>query len=132
MSDYTHRNLKADVADSAVEFGLAPDLEAHFGARDLNLENSGVSYQRLAPNYRGGFGHRHKQQEELYVVIGGGGRIKLGDDVVELKRLDAVRIPAGTMRALEAGPEGIELIAYGAPATGPGDAEVEQDWWPRT
>jgi mannose-6-phosphate isomerase-like protein (cupin superfamily) len=129
MSDYTHRNLKDDVADSAVEFGLAPDLEAHFASKDLALENSGVSYQRYAPDFRGAFGHRHKQQEELYVVIGGSGRIKLGDDVVELRRLDAVRIPKETMRNLEAGPDGLELIAYGAPATGPGDAEVEQGWW---
>jgi mannose-6-phosphate isomerase-like protein (cupin superfamily) len=129
MSDYTHRNLKDDVADSAVEFGLSPDLEAHFAAKDLELENSGVSYQRVAPNVRGGFGHRHKQQEELYVVVGGSGRIKLGDEVVELKRLDAVRIPKETMRNLEAGPDGLELIAFGAPATGPGDAEVEQGWW---
>jgi mannose-6-phosphate isomerase-like protein (cupin superfamily) len=129
MSDYTHRNLKDDVKDSAVEFGLSPDLEAHFGSNELNLENAGVSYQRYAPDFRGAFGHKHKQQEELYVVIGGAGRLKLGDDVIDVKRLDAVRIPAATMRAVEAGSDGLELLCYGAPATGPGDAELEQGWW---
>jgi len=33
------------------------------------------------------------------------------------------------MRAFEAGPDGLELLAYGAPATGPGDAELAQGWW---
>src|SRR4051812_35374538 len=129
MSDYTHANLKQDVSDSAVEGGLSPDLEARFAAKTLGLQNSGVSYQRLAPNARGSFGHRHKTQEELYVVVGGGGRVKLADDVVELRQWDAVRVPAETMRAFEAGPAGLELLAYGAPATGPGDADVVQGWW---
>ena len=129
MSDYTHANLKQDVPDSAVEGDLSPDLEARFAAKALGLQNSGLSYQRLAPNVRGSFGHRHKRQEELYVIVGGGGRIKVGDDVVELRQWDAVRVPAETMRAFEAGPDGLELLAYGAPATGPGDAELAQGWW---
>jgi mannose-6-phosphate isomerase-like protein (cupin superfamily) len=153
MSDYTHLNLRDDVEDSAVSFGLAPDLEAHFASKPLGLEQSGISFQRLAPNHRGSFGHRHKTQEEVYVVVGGSGRIKVGDDVLDLRPLevyvvvggsgrikvgddvldlrplDAVRVPAATTRAFEAGPDGLELLAYGAPATGPGDAEVEQGWW---
>jgi mannose-6-phosphate isomerase-like protein (cupin superfamily) len=129
MSDYTHLNLRDDVEDAAVSFGLAPDLEAHFAAKPLGLEQSGISFQRLAPNYRGAFGHHHKTQEEVYVVVGGSGRIKVGDEVRELRPLDAVRVPAATTRAFEAGPDGLELLAYGAPATGPGDAELEQGWW---
>ena len=82
MSDYTHKNLKDDVADSAERFGLSPDMEAHFAARDLELENAGVSYQRLAPNFRHPFGHHHATQEELYVIVGGSGRLKLNDDVI--------------------------------------------------
>ena len=129
MSDYTHLNLRDDVEDSAVAFGLAPDLEAHFASKALGLEQSGISFQRLAPNHRGAFGHHHKTQEEVYVVVGGSGKIKVGDDVRELRPLDAVRVPAATTRGFEAGPDGLELLAYGAPATGPGDAEVEQGWW---
>lgn len=125
---YAHRNLK-DVKDSAVDFGLAPDLEARFAAGDLGLTQSGVSYQRYAPGVRSGFGHRHATQEELYVVLSGDGRAKVGDDVIDLKPLDAVRVDADTMRAFEAGEDGLELLAFGAPATGPGDAELAPGWW---
>ena len=125
---YTVKNLKA-VEDSAPKFGMSPDLEARFASRDLQAEQFGLSYQRLAPNVRGPFGHRHSTQEEVYVVLGGGGRVKVGDDIVELKQWDAVRVSADTVRAFEAGPDGLELIAFGAPGTGPGDAEVIPGWW---
>ena len=128
MAEYTKVNLK-QIEDQAERFGLAPNIEFRMGRVPLELENSGVSYQRLAPNFRLPFGHKHNRQEEVYVVVGGGGRIKLGDEVVELRQWDAVRVPNDTLRCLEAGPEGIELIAIGAPNTGPGDADVVQDWW---
>jgi mannose-6-phosphate isomerase-like protein (cupin superfamily) len=131
MTDYTVANLK-EVEDSAVKFGLAPNLEARFATGTLGLERSGVSYQRLAPNFRTPFGHRHQEQEELYVILSGSGRLKLDDDVVELRQWDAVRIPGALMRALEAGPEGVELLALGAPRSGASaanDAEMEPNWW---
>ena len=95
----------------------------------LELENFGVSYQRLGPNFRVPFGHKHKNQEEVYLVVSGSMRAKVEDEVVELKQWDALRVHKETMRGFEAGPEGVEIIAVGAPNTGPGDAEVEQDWW---
>ncbi len=128
MAGYTIKNLK-EVEDSAPKFGLSPGLEARFAREPLELERSGVSYQRLAPDTRAPFGHRHKMQEELYLIVGGGGRIKLDDDVVELQQWDAVRISAETMRCIEAGPEGLELVAFGTPYTGPGDAELSPGWW---
>jgi mannose-6-phosphate isomerase-like protein (cupin superfamily) len=129
MADYTHANLREDVPDSAPGFGLGEALEAHFASGTLGLRNAGLSLQRVKPGMRAPFGHRHATQEELYVVVGGGGRVKLGDDVVELRPWDAVRVPPETMRAFEAGPDGLELLAFGAPATGPGDAELAQGWW---
>lgn len=128
MSGYTIKNLK-DVEDSAPKFGLAPDMEARFAREELDLAQSGVSYLRLAPGARVPFGHKHAQQEELYVVVGGSGRIRLDDDVVDLRQWDAVRIPPATMRCPEAGPEGIELVLFGAPSTGGGDVEMVQGWW---
>jgi mannose-6-phosphate isomerase-like protein (cupin superfamily) len=128
VAGYKLRNLK-DVEDSAPKFGLAPELEARFASAALGLERSGLSYQRLAPNFRIPFGHKHNQQEEVYVVVSGSGRMKLDDEVVELRQWDAVRVPAETTRNFEAGPEGAELIVFGAPATGPGDAEAAPDWW---
>jgi mannose-6-phosphate isomerase-like protein (cupin superfamily) len=128
MADYTIQNLK-DVEDQAPNFGLAPNLEARMARVPLALENFGLSYQRLSPGFRVPFGHTHDVQEEVYVVVSGSVRVKLDDEVVELKQWDAVRVPKDTMRSFEAGPEGVEIIAVGAPNTGPGDANVEQGWW---
>lgn len=129
MAAYTHLNLKNDVEDQAPKFGMSPDMEARMARVPLELVEFGVSYQRLAPNYRLPFGHRHRNQEEVYVVVGGGGRAKLEDEIVELKPWDALRVPKDTMRSFEAGPEGMEVIAIGAPNTGPGDADTANDWW---
>lgn len=130
MADYTHMNLK-DVEDLAPKFGMAPGLEARFPTAELGLEKSGLSYQRFDPGYRLPFGHKHKAQEEVYVIAGGGGRAKLGDDVVELRQWDVIRIPSETMRSIEAGPHGLELLAFGAPNVGPVDEDVDMvpGWW---
>jgi mannose-6-phosphate isomerase-like protein (cupin superfamily) len=120
-------NLK-EVEDQAPNFGLSPDLEARFARVALDAELIGLTYQRLKPNLRIPWGHKHKTQEEVYIVVSGSLRIKLGDEVKELGPWDAIRISKETMRGLESGPEGAEVIAIGAPG-GPGDAEVEQDWW---
>jgi mannose-6-phosphate isomerase-like protein (cupin superfamily) len=131
MANYTHLNLR-EVEDSAVKFGYAPDMSARFASGELGLQKSGVSLQALAPNKRGPFGHRHSEQEELYVVVAGGGRVKLDDEVVDLRQWDALRVPPEVTRQFEAGPDGIELIAYGAPRTGDsagGDVEMLLGWW---
>lgn len=130
MADYTIKNLR-EVEDSAPKFGFAPDMQARFAARELGLGESAVSLQRLAPNFTQPFGHRHKQQEELYVVLAGSGRVKLEDDIVELQPLDAVRVAPPVTRAFAAGPEGLEFLAFGAPASGSPaeDAEQEPGWW---
>jgi mannose-6-phosphate isomerase-like protein (cupin superfamily) len=83
----------------------------------------------LQPNARLPFGHNHTKQEELYVVTSGSGRIKLDDEIVDARQWDAVRIPAGTMRSLEAGSDGIEILAFGAPSEGNADVEMVQGWW---
>jgi uncharacterized cupin superfamily protein len=130
VGDWTLKNLKADVPDSAERFGLAPDLEAHFGRSELGMTTAGLSYQRLAPGFRTPFGHRHANQEEVYVVVAGSGRIKLDEELVELEQWDAIRVGSATTRALEAGADGIELLVFGAPATtGENDAELEPGWW---
>jgi mannose-6-phosphate isomerase-like protein (cupin superfamily) len=129
MSDYTHLNLKDDVDDQAPNFGLSPNLEFRMARVPLDMENAGVSYLRIGPGFRMPFGHKHKQQEEVYVLVNGSAKIKIEDDVHELKQWDAVRLHKDTMRGFEGGPEGAEFIAIGAPNTGPGDADMEQDWW---
>jgi mannose-6-phosphate isomerase-like protein (cupin superfamily) len=128
VAGYTVKNLK-EIEDQAPNFGLSPNLEARFARDPLGSERSGVSYQRVAPNFRIPFGHKHGDQEEIYVVVSGSGRIKLDDDVVDLKQWDAVRIASETMRNFEAGPEGAELLAFGAGGGGLRDAEMTQGWW---
>ena len=129
MAGYTKVNLKDEVEDQAPNFGLEGKIEARMARVPLELEHSGISYQRLAPNFRLPFGHTHKTQEEVYVLISGNARAKLEDEIVDLKPFDAVRVHKDTLRAFEAGPEGAEMIAIGAPHTGPGDAEMVQGWW---
>ena len=132
MAEYTIANLKSDVEDQAPRFGLSPDLEGRFARESLGLEQSGVSYQRLAPGFRVPFGHTHAQQEEVYVILSGSGRAKLGDEIVELKAFDALRVAPKVWRGMEAGPEGLELVAFGARcgmAPDANDGETEQGWW---
>ena len=129
MSDYTHINLKDDVDDQAPNFGLSPDLETRMARVPLEMENAWLSYIRIAPGFRIPFAHKHKNQEEVYVLVSGSVRIKLEDEVREMRQWDAVRVHRDTVRGFEAGDAGAELIAIGAPNTGPGDAEVIQDWW---
>ena len=129
MADYTHINLKDDVDDQAPNFGLSPELESRMARVPLEMENAGISYIRIAPGFRIPFGHKHKNQEEVYVLVSGSARIKIEDEIREMKEWDAVRLHRDTVRGFEAGDQGAELIAIGAPNTGPGDAEVIQDWW---
>ena len=131
MADYTKLNLKQDVEDMAVKFGMAPNIESRYARKPLGLKNSGVSYFRLAPDFRLPFGHTHAEQEEVYIVISGSARIKAGDDIVELAQFDAIRVPGSTPRGMEAGPDGAEILAIGAPNTDNQDAEMLQDFWPK-
>jgi uncharacterized cupin superfamily protein len=128
MADYTLKNLQ-DIEDQAPKFGHSPDMEARFGRKPLGLEQSGVSYLRLAPGFRVPFGHTHSRQEEVYVVVYGSGRVKLDDDVVELQEWDFVRIPAGVWRNAEAGPDGLALLLFGSPGEDNSDAEMTPGWW---
>jgi hypothetical protein len=61
-------------------------------------------------------------------VLAGSGRIRIDDEIRELRPLDAIRLASGSMRALEAGPDGLEWLAVGAHH--PGDVEMANDFWP--
>ena len=128
MSDYTHLNLK-DVEDMAPQFGLSPGLESRFARQALDCEETGMSYYKIAPNFRTPFGHHHAKQEEIYVIMSGSARIKIEDEILDLKQLDAIRIPPQLTRALEGGPDGAEVLAFGAPQEAREDIEMIQGWW---
>ena len=128
MTPYTLINID-DVEDSAVRFGLAPSLEARFARRALGGSIVGVSRETLAPGFRVPFGHMHRNQEEVYVVLRGSGRIKIDDEILDLAEGDLVRVAPGVWRCTEAGPEGMTILAVGAPVAEENDAVTEQGWW---
>jgi len=125
MADYTVKNLM-DVTNSAEQFGIE-GMEARFARKPLELGNFGLSYQKLGPNFRQPFGHRHGTQEEAYIVLAGSGRVKVEDEVIELKQWDTIRVPGSAARQFESGPDGLEFIAIGAPQAD--DTEMLEGWW---
>jgi len=127
MSDYAKVNLR-EVEDSAVAYGVE-GIEARFPKRQLGCTTGAVSLQRLAPGARSPWGHRHERQEELYVIVAGGGTMNLDGELIEVGPFDAIRVAPETMRAFEAGPDGLELLAYGAPIGDERDGELVPGWW---
>ena len=127
MAGFTITNLK-EVESSAPD-AMADRLEARFGRKHLDSEHLGVSYFRYAPGFRVPYGHRHREQEEAYVVVAGSGRIRLDDEVVELRQWDVVRVAPDVVRGFEGGPGGLEVIAVGSDRPEGGDGEMVRDWW---
>ncbi len=109
---YTILSLTA-VEDQAPKFGFGDLGEARFARQDLNTSRTGLAYHRLRPARRQAFGHRHQHAEEVYVVLAGAGRIKIDDEIHEVTALDAIRLAPESMRALEAGPDGLEVLVFG-------------------
>ena len=124
--EYTRINL-ADVEDAALANGLGHRWEARVAREDLDAERTGLTHFRLRPGKRSPFVHRHKRAEEVYVIIGGTGWVKLGEEIIEVSALDAIRVAAEATRAFEAGPEGLEFIAFGPHYEA--DGEPIQDSW---
>jgi quercetin dioxygenase-like cupin family protein len=101
--------------------------EARFVRDDLGAERIGLSHYRMNPGRRVGFGHRHGESEEVYVVLSGSGRFKVEDDVFPVTTKDVVYVPPASMREWEAGPDGLELLAFGGHAES--DTEMQPGWW---
>jgi mannose-6-phosphate isomerase-like protein (cupin superfamily) len=126
MSDYAVKNLME------IEDGTnASEIEGRFSRKLLGSKQFGISHFRYGPGFRATSGHRHEVQEEAYVVVGGSGRIRLDDEVIELRRWDVVRVAPQVVRGFEAGPEGLEVIAVGGERPEGGDGELVADRWPQ-
>jgi mannose-6-phosphate isomerase-like protein (cupin superfamily) len=123
---YTVAHLPA-IEDGAKRFVLEGQT-AHFAADALGSALTGCALQCYAPGAHPGLGHRHADAEEVYVVVDGSGRIKLDDEIVDLRRLDAVRVAPQVWRAFSAGPDGMEVLAFGPRHEG--DGEGVAGWWP--
>jgi mannose-6-phosphate isomerase-like protein (cupin superfamily) len=127
MEGFTIINL-LEVEDSVS--GRVEGLEGRFARTRLDSRDLGVSHFRYAPNLRGSTGHRHGQQEEVYIVAAGAGQVLLDGTVYELHQWDVVRVAPEVVRAFAAGSEGLELIAVGGPKPEGGDGEMLQVVWP--
>ena len=127
MSRFAKVNLQ-DVENSVGE--RAPGLDARFGRSHLESRDLGISRFLYEPNLRSPFAHSHREQEEAYVVIGGAGRVLLDGEVLELRQWDVVRVAPEVMRAFEAGPEGLDVIAVGGPKPEGGDGVPGEAAWP--
>ncbi len=123
---YAKKNLR-DVEDSAAKHGISDHQEARFAREDLGAEQTGMNYLIVKSGQKEAFAHRHKEAEEIYVVLAGTGRVKLGDDLVDLAPLDAVRVSPGLTRTFEAGPENLEVLVFGARHEG--DGEMVEGFW---
>jgi mannose-6-phosphate isomerase-like protein (cupin superfamily) len=128
MKPYTHIHLD-DVEDAAPANGFGERWEARVARTALEAERTGVTHFRLKPGKRSPFTHRHAEAEEVYVILSGDGRVKLEDEIRDVRPLDAIRVAPRTARAFEAGPNGLELLAFGARHAG--DGEPVDDPWTR-
>ena len=127
MSRFSTVNL-LEIEDSVGD--RAPGIEGRFARKHLDSRDLGVSHFRYAPNLRSPFGHSHREQEEAYVVVAGSGRVLLDDDVLELRQWDVVRVAPEVVRAFEAGPDGMDVLAVGGPKPEEGDGVAGAPTWP--
>jgi quercetin dioxygenase-like cupin family protein len=128
MTTTQHKTMNLDAAeDMAPGYGMGEICQARFVRKDLGAEGIGMSNYKMNPGRRIGFGHTHAESEEIYVVLAGSGRFKIGDDIVDVAVKDVVYCPPSAMREWEAGPDGLELLAFGDHVDG--DAEMKQGWW---
>jgi quercetin dioxygenase-like cupin family protein len=125
-SDFTITNLM-ELENAAAQ--RSSDVDARFARSHIDSEHLGVSYFRYEPGFRSTTGHSHREQEEAYVVVGGSGKVKLDEEVRDLRRWDVVRVAPQVVRAFEAGPDGLELIAIGSDRPEGGDGTMVSDWW---
>lgn len=103
-----------------VNFSEVPDvspdgvaIEWRFARKSLGSPELGVSRFTYEPGARMPWGHRHKSQEEIYVVVSGNGRAKLEEQIIEVGPGDAIRVAPSVARSFEAGPDGMEVICIG-------------------
>jgi mannose-6-phosphate isomerase-like protein (cupin superfamily) len=127
MSRFTVVNL-LEIEDSVGD--RAPGIEGRFARKHLDSRDLGVSHFRYGANVRSPVGHSHREQEEVYIVVGGSGRLLLDDEVQDLRQWDVVRVAPEVIRAFEGGSDGLEIVAVGGFRPEDGDGEMSPATWP--
>ena len=123
---YTKISL-SEVEDAAASNGLGHRWEARVAREPLGAQETGLTHFRLHAGQRSPFSHRHRQAEEIYVILQGTGKIKLDDQILEVQPRDAIRVAPEVVRAFEAGADGLEFLAVGPHR--PSDGEPVDDAW---
>ena len=119
----------------------APDLfggqypgEMKMLADPLDTEQVAFSYRRMPQHTggKGGYGHRHNTQEEVYFVVSGELQFKLEDDVIDVPAGTAVRVAPGTARSVwNERPQDAELVIVSTRiADVDDDVEIVEGFWP--
>ncbi|MBF6621211.1 MAG: hypothetical protein ITG02_13405 [Patulibacter sp.] len=134
MANVTKVHLVDDIKDLAATAGFGDQLETRFARAALGSKEGALGFQRIKPGQRQPFGHKHKEQEEIHVVIAGSGRLKVDHEIIEVGYLDAIRIAPDVIRQFEAGPDGMDLLIFGSPAGDPtkvggGDSVTYSKFW---
>jgi quercetin dioxygenase-like cupin family protein len=126
MARYTHLNL-LEVEDSEAEEGA----KGRYGRGPMGGRDIGVSHWRFAPGFRWSEGHRHRAQEEAYLVVSGSGELLLDDEVIGIGQWDLIRVAPEVVRSFASGPDGLEVVAVGGPVPGgEDDGESQPVTWP--
>jgi mannose-6-phosphate isomerase-like protein (cupin superfamily) len=129
MSDYT----RIDLADAPDVLGDYPG-EMRFLTGPLDAEQSALTHRRMPPGTggRGSYGHRHRTQEELYLVLEGTLTFKVGDDVFEAPAGTAVRVAPSALRSVhnDSDADVVLVITSVKAADHDGEVETEDGFWP--
>ena len=128
MADYTIKHLE-DVQDVLGDYpGEMRGITYAIGA-----EQVAITHRRMPQHTgsKGSYGHRHKTQEEIVFVLRGKLQFKLNDEIIELGKYDAIRIPPQTWRGIwNEEPEDAEIVIVSKRIDDPtGDVENIQDFW---
>jgi mannose-6-phosphate isomerase-like protein (cupin superfamily) len=128
----TYSKVNIDELDDQAAAAGIKSQEARFVRGPVDAERIGLAHYRVRPGQRLEFGHRHRSMEEVYVVVAGSGTFRVDDESVDVAERDVVRIPPTSWRGWEAGPDGMELLAFGEHVEGADESELDMEWWPRS
>src|SRR3954466_15990768 len=101
----------------------------------IGAEQVALTHRRMPQHTgsRGSYGHRHRTQEEIYLVLTGTLQFKLDDEVIEVGRHQAIRIPPETWRGVWNEEPGDAELVIVSPRIDDPQSDVErsaEDFWP--
>lgn len=129
MSGYTIKSL-LDVPDVLGDY----PGEMRMATYEVDADQAALTWRRMPAmtGGKGSYGHRHKTQEEIYLVISGTLQFKLDEDVIDVPSGTVVRVAPDVVRSVwNEGPEDVELVIVSPKVDDPrGDVESVADFWP--